>query len=266
MNQMNAWVTRVALVGGIAIVLGVASAVVLSGVRAIDSNSPATSTTGFLDNTVALPLAANQTSQNVDPPIRWLETIDTIPWSITDTVTLSDHIAEGTVISVTPARFNTASGSPPAGSNPILDDPDLDAEWMLFRQAVIEITTLYDGPVTTTHLVVPSRGGTFDSNGDGQPDYIYDVSGIDLTDVAVGDKYMIYGVYPWTVPPSQAVGSHWEEQGLAVASSMTANGDPTTFVDTYGAYKIVGQNASSETNHQTVDVTWLRDLTAALTN
>ena len=243
----------------LAVSIGLASAVWIGTVRATTMpENPLVEGRDTQDRAVAQVASTD--------PIWWNEEVSTAPLSITNTVALSDYVLEGFVTKITTATFNTSAGLPPAGVNPILDDPDLDAEWTLHRYAVIEIVTSYVGPITVTHVVVPIRGGSYDSNGDGQPEYIHDVSGIDLTDASVGDNYMIYGVYPWTVPPPQAIGSEWEERGLDLAIFRTASGDPTTFVETYGAYKIVDQMATSDTHGRSYDVTWLRDITANLTN
>ena len=260
MNMSRGNAISAAVILFLAIALGLSSAVWMGTVRATTNSgqSPLREANDTPDRTVAQGSSSD--------PIRWIEQVDTAPLSITKTVALSDYVLEGFVTEVTTATFNTPGGLPPTGSNPILDDHDLDAEWTLHRYAVVEITTSYVGPVTVTHVVVPIRGGSYDSNGDGQAEYIHDVSGMDLTDASVGDDYMIYGVYPWTIPPAQAVGSEWEEQGLDHAIARTAAGDPTTFVETYGAYKIVGQTATSDTHNRSYDLTWLRDLTADLTN
>lgn len=260
MIDSRARLIQIGSVASIAVLLGIASAKWLSQVRATTIEDTVLTAE---DASIVHRGVAQATNLN---PVEWMEEIDTAPLSITDTVFLSDHVYEGVVRSITTATFNTPDGTPPGGTNPIHDDDDTDAKWTLHRYAVVELTTNYTGPVTLTHMILPVRGGTYDSDGDGLPNYIHGASGIDLVDVAIDDSYLIYGVYPWTVPPSQAVGSEWEERGLDLASQKTAAGYPTTFVETYAAYKVEGSIATSITHHASYDLTWLRNITQVLTN
>jgi hypothetical protein len=184
--------------------------------------------------------------QSVATPVEWRE-ITSGSWpGITTTVQLASDIVEATVVDVSPVRFNTETGGPPPGeANPLPDDDELEAEWMLYKAVTMEISRRYKGDNTHQYVTLIARGGTYDVNGDGQPEYVHEQTGRDLLDVAVNYKFFIFGVYPWTVPPEQVSTSPWQGYGLTVAMNRSTAGYPTEYLEEYAAFKVDGSTASS---------------------
>jgi hypothetical protein len=198
-------------------------------------------------------------------PISWMEHTSGAWLGITTTVEMSSDIFEATVTDISPPRFNTSTGGPPSGSNPVPDDGAGQAEWTILRYVTMEVTKRYKGDPAVGHAVMASGGGSYDVDGDGQAEYVYEQSGRDLADAAVGDRYFVFGVYPFAVPPFLAEGAFWEEHGLGLAMDATDRGQPTTFVEEYAAFKVAGDQAVSAWGG-THDVAWLRETTTALTS
>ena len=272
MNREHARLnTRVIGAMLVAAMIGLATAFAIRSVRATPSQTSAT-VAGAGVSDLVLPLveqrAFSQTGTgSVDPnAIVWSEDFDTSPLSITTTVTLSDNVIEGTVVEIVPAQFNTPTGAPPPGSDPVPDDFDSELAWTLHRLVVLQVTTRYSGDVTNTHAVIAARGGQYDADSDGLADYVHEVHGFDFGDVAVGDKYFIYGLYPFTVPPAMANGEEWEEAGLAKAAALTSGGTPAIFLEYYAAFKIISTTASSDKYNQSFLLDWLRQVTLDLTS
>jgi len=204
------------------------------------------------------------TSAPVATPVTWEEYVSAASLSITTTMMVSEEVAEGVVTAVYPGKFNTSSGGPPNSGSPNNDNEDVADSWAIYRTVVLEVDHWYKGESSNTHLVLVALGGSYDGNSDGNPEYIQNVKGLDLVDVAIGDRYLVYGVYPWTVPPEDAVGERWEERALDVAEQMTGQSHPALFVEDYAAYKIVGSSAQGISDHATVPVAWLRQITEDL--
>jgi len=196
-------------------------------------------------------------------PESWHVHVDTAPLSITTTMALAEQVAEGRVVAVHPGRFNTSTGAPPASGGPT-DSGDADDEWSIHRLVVLDVDRWYRGDASSTHLVLVALGGGYDADGDGNPEFQETVSGLDLTDVAIGDRYLVYGIYPWTVPPDDAVGEPWEGRALELAARLTATGQPALFVEEYAAYRIAGSRARSATHHADVPAVRLRGITEGL--
>jgi len=198
--------------------------------------------------------------------VRWTEDIETAPMSITMTMQLSEDAFEATVVNVTAGRFNTPNGVPPLAGSPTDDDDDLNYGWPIRRYATLDITTRYKGDPSVTRAVVVARGGGYDGNSDGVFEYIQESNDLDFTDVAVGDQYMVYGLYPWTVPPAEVEAAPWELFAVDLAEQLSGQGVPTVYYDVYGGYKIQGAMATSITHHRTIALSVLRALTQQLSN
>lgn len=212
---------------------------------------------------VGITTAQQSTSGNTS---RWIEVLETVSLSITTTMQLSEDAFEASVVDVSAGRFNTPNGTPPLVGSPDDDDDELNYGWPIRRYVTLDITTRYKGNPSVTRAVVVARGGGYDGNADGVFEYFQESHGMDLIDVQVGDQYMIYGLYPWTVPPAEVDAAPWAAYALNLAEQLNGQGPPTVYLDLYGAYKIHDGLATSITHHRTMPISVLRELTEQLSN